>query len=164
MGYASRQGRARVSASRPQAAGTCDRCSFVYQHHTLRWQMDYAGAGLINKRLLVCDRCYDEPNQQLRAIVIAPDPVPIVNARPEQYGASRTNNRVTSGYDTIDPVTGIPVPGGDTRITQDDDTRVTQQTGAAAGSLNEEPGTDPNVDGPTNVPPGNTSIPNTGPL
>ena len=82
MGYASRQGRAHTSSSNPQAAGVCDRCGFVYQHNTLRWQMDWAGASLINKRILVCDRCYDTPQEQLRAIVIPADPVPIQNPRP----------------------------------------------------------------------------------
>ena len=61
-------------------------------------------------------------------------------------------------------MTGIPVPGGNTRITQNDGVRVTQQTGEPPGGRNQLPGTDPNVPGPTNVPPDNNSIPNTGPL
>ena len=162
MGYASRQGRAIASSSAPRAAAQCDRCGFVYQHSALRWQMDWAGASLINKRLLVCNRCYDEPNQQLRSIIIPPDPVPILNPRKPDYVTAASNTRVTSGQDAIDPVTGIPIYGGDTRVTQDDSTRVTQQTGSAPGSLNNEPGTDPNVDGPVGLPPDNTTVPETG--
>jgi hypothetical protein len=76
---------------------------------------------------------------------------------------------VTSGQNTVDPVTGIPVPGGNTRITQNNNTRVTQQTGAAPGSLNEEPGTSitvPNDAGGNDpgLPYDNTSVPKTGPL
>ena len=164
MGYASQQGRARVSARSPRAAGQCDRCGFVYNHSDLRWQFDYAGAGLINKRMLVCRRCEDLPQNQLRSIVVPADPMPIQNPRVPNYADAASNTRVTSGQNTTDPVTGIPVQGGNVRITEDDDTRVTQQTGEPPGGLNELPGTDPNVPGPTNVPPDNASIPETGPL
>lgn len=164
MGYASQQGRARVSSRNPQAAGQCDRCGFVYSHSTLRFQMDWAGANLINKRILVCRSCEDRPQPQLRAIIIPADPMPIQNPRVPNYVQAASNMRVTSGQDSIDPRTGIPVPGGDVRITEDDNTRVTQQTGETPGGRNQLPGTDPNVDGPVNVPPDNTSIPETGPL
>lgn len=164
MAYASKAGRAKTSARSPQAHAICDRCGFRYNHVNLRWQYDWAGASLINRRILVCNTCYDTPQEQLRAIVIPADPVPIINPRVPNYAQDASNTRVTSGQDTINSNTGIPVPGGDVRITQDDDTRVTQQTGEPPGGLNEEPGTDDNVDGPVNVPPNNTSIPNTGPL
>ena len=164
MGYASQAGRARTSARSPQAHAICDRCGFRYNHVNLRWQYDWAGASLINRRILVCNICYDTPQEQLRAIVVPADPVPIINPRVPNYAQDASNTRVTSGQDTINQKTGIPVPGGDVRITQDDNTRVTQQTGEPPGGLNEEPGTYDNVDGPVNVPPNNTSIPNTGPL
>ena len=164
MGYASQQGRVRVSSRSPRAAAQCDRCSFLYNHSDLRWQFDYAGAGLINKRILVCRRCEDLPQNQLRAFVVPADPMPIQNPRVPNYVQAASNTRVTSGQDTIDPATGIPVPGGDIRTTEEDNTRVTQQTGEAPGGRNQLPGTDPNVDGPTNLPPENTSIPETGSL
>jgi len=164
MAYASQAGRARTSARSPQAHAICDRCAFRYNHVDLRWQYGWAGASLVNRRILVCKTCYDTPQEQLRAIVVPADPVPIINPRAPNYAQDASNTRVTSGLDTVDPNTGIPVPGGDVRITQDDDTRVTQQTGEPPNGLNEEPGTDDNVDGPVNVPPDNNSIPNTGPL
>lgn len=164
MGYASQQGRARVSARGPQAAGQCDRCGFLYTHADLRWQFDWRGASLQNLRLLVCKSCEDMPQNQLRAIVVPADPMPIQNPRVPNYNQAASNTRVTSGQDTVDPTTGIPMPGGNTRITQNDDTRVTQQTGEPPGGLNEQPGTDPNVPGPVNLPPNNTSVPETGPL
>jgi len=40
---------------------------------------------MINKHLLKCPYCLDEPQPQLRAIIIPPDPDPVYNARPEQY-------------------------------------------------------------------------------
>jgi len=150
MGYASRSGRAKTSASSPRAFGVCDRCSIWYNHHQLRWQMDWAGASLVNKRILVCNTCYDEPQQQLRAIVIPADPVPIINPRVEPYAWDEIDRRQVSGYNTVDSATGIPVPRGDTRVTTidgdvPDQTRVTQQTGEPPGGLNQQPGTDPTV-------------------
>lgn len=166
MGYASKLGRARISARNPQAAGVCDRCGFVYTHSTLKWQMDWAGASLINKRMLVCNSCYDVPQQQLRAIIIPADPVPILNPRVQNYVEASANTRTTSGQNSVDPRTGIPTIGGDTRITEDDNVRVTQQTGEPPGGLNELPGTDPNA--PGNATPGlpydNVDVPETGTL
>jgi hypothetical protein len=169
MAYASRAGRAKTSARNPQAHAICDRCGFRYNHVALSWQFDYAGATIVNKRMLVCNTCYDEPNPQLRAIVIPADPVPIQNPRVENFAAAASNTRVTSGQNTIDPVTGLPIIGGNTRVTEDGATRVTQQTGEPPYGLNEQPGT--SIDVPDDLgglspglPYGNTSVPKTGPL
>ena len=150
MGYASRSGRARTSATNPQAHAICDRCAFRYNHVDLKWQYDWAGASLINKRILVCNTCYDEPQQQLRAIIIPADPVPIVNPRVEPYAWDEIDRRQVSGNNTVTPQTGIPVQRGDTRVTTidtdvPDQTRVTQQTGEAPYGTNQLPGTDPNA-------------------
>lgn len=169
MGYASRSGRASTSPSNPRAFAVCDRCAIWYNHDQLRFQYDWAGASLINKRLLVCTTCYDEPQEQLRAIVIPADPVPIQNPRPERFLDAETNYRTTSGQDTVNAATGIPVPGTTRRITQADDFRVTQQTGEPPGGLNVAPGTDPIVpDAAGGNDPGlpyqNVDVPLTGPL
>jgi len=116
MGYASKLGRARISARNPRAAGQCDRCGFIYNHVNLQWQYDWAGASLINKRILVCDTCNDVPQSQLRAIVVPADPVPIMNPRTMDYRTAEANLRTTQG-NSINANTGIPVVGGDTRIT-----------------------------------------------
>lgn len=144
MSYASKLGRARISAKNPQAAGVCDRCGGVVNHVDLSWQFDWAGAALVNKRLLVCDHCMDTPQQQLRSIVLPADPPVIMNARPEYYVQASTDYRTTQG-NTVNAKTGIPVPGGDTRVTEDNDPRVPQQTGFANGSRNGLPGTDQNA-------------------
>ena len=166
MGYASRSGRARTSPSGPQAHAICDRCGFRYNHVDLQWQFDWRGATLQNTRVLVCDRCNDDQQQQLRAIVIPADPVPIMNPRIQDFVTAETNTRATSGQNTVDPLTNIPVINGDTRITQDDQVRVTQQTGEPPGGLNRQPGTDP--DAPGNDDPGlpynMDEVPRTGPL
>lgn len=138
-------GRARVSTRNPRAFGICDRCGFLFNHVNLQWQYDWAGASLINKRILVCDECLDTPQQQLRAIVVPADPVPILNPRVQDYATAEINTRATSGQNTVDPKTGIPVVNGDTRITEDDLVRVTQQVGGTRADLSEQPGLDQNA-------------------
>jgi hypothetical protein len=150
MGYASRSGRAKTDARNPRAFAICDRCALWYNHVDLKWQYDWAGASLINKRILVCDTCYDTPQEQLRAIIVPADPVPIVNPRVEPYAWDEIDRRQVSGYNTTNSQTGIPVQQGDTRVTTvdgnvPDQTRVTQQTGEAPGGTNQKPGTDPDA-------------------
>ena len=168
MSYASRAGKARTSAKNPQAHAICDRCGARYNHVNLSWQFDWAGAGLINKRILVCNNCTDTPQQQLRSIVLPADPPVIMNARPEYFIQAETDYRMTQG-NTVNAKTGIPVPGGDFRITENDNNRVTQQTGFANGSLNEQPGTDPAaqtapLETNADLPYDNTTVPETGPI
>ena len=166
MGYASRSGRARTSPSGPRAHAICDRCGFRYNHVDLQFQYDWRGATLQNTRVLVCNICNDDQQQQFRAIVIPADPVPIMNPRVQDFAAASTTQRTTSGQDMVDFWTGIPIPGNDGRITQADDTRVTQQTGEPPGGLNQQPGTDPNAPGNDDpgLPYNNTDVPETGPL
>lgn len=164
MAYASRAGRARTNPKSPAAHAICDRCGERLNHVDLSWQFDWAGAGLINKRLLVCRSCTDTPQQQLRSIVLPADPPVIMNSRPQNYADAETDYRVTSGQDTVNFRTGIPVPSGDFRITQNNDNRVMQQTGFANGSINNFPGTDPNAPGNDDpgIPYNNTSVPEVG--
>jgi hypothetical protein len=134
----------------------------------LSWQFDWAGAALVNKRLLVCDHCTDTPQQQLRSIVLPADPPVVMNARPEYFIQASTDYRTTQG-NTINLQTGIPVPNGDTRATEDDKLRVPQQTGFANGSLNQQPGTDPAAQTAplatdADLPYDNTTVPETGPI
>lgn len=138
-------GRAKVNARNPEAFAICDGCGFLYQHSELRFQLQWSGNKLVNLKQLVCRRCNDIPQTQLRAIVLPADPMPVMNPRVQNYQAASTDYRATSGQNTVNPLTGIPIPGNTLRITENDDYRVTQQTGAPNGSLNELPGTDPNA-------------------
>lgn len=165
MSYASRAGRARTSARNPQAHAICDRCGGRYNHVDLSWQFDWAGAGLINKRILVCGSCMDKPQQQLRSIILPADPPVIMNARPEYFLEAETDHRTTMGS-RVDIRTGITVPEGENRALMNNSDRVTQQTGFANGSLNERPGTDPNAPGDNDpgLPYNNETVPETGPI
>lgn len=74
-----------VSARHPLAAMRCDRCGFLYNRDRVSFQWEWSGVRLQNLRLLVCDRCLDVPQIQLKAKTIPPDPIPILNARPEPF-------------------------------------------------------------------------------
>jgi len=82
----------------------------LYNHVDLKWQFDFAGASLINKRILVCNDCIDTPHNQLRSIVVPADPTPIMNARIQDYATAATDYIVTTAAPLIDPTTGIPIP------------------------------------------------------
>lgn len=138
-------GRAKVSTRNPEAFAICNNCGFQYNHSELRWQFQWGGNKLVNLRQLVCRRCNDIPQNQLRAIILPADPIPVMNPRVPNYPLAETDYRSISGQNTTDPRTGIPILGNTLRITENDDYRVTQQTGAPNGSLNELPGTDPNA-------------------
>lgn len=145
MGYGSRSGRARTSSSNPRAHAICDRCGFRYNHDDLQWQYDWSGASLINRGILVCSDCMDVPQEQLRAIIVPADPVPIQNPRIEYFNSYSSSNRLTNETPSVDQATGLSAPRGATRITEDDAVRSTQMTGEAPGGLNTLPGTDPNA-------------------
>lgn len=86
MGYASRAGRAHVSARNPRAQAVCDRCGMWYNRDDLVWQMDWRGTALQNLWLAVCKQtCLDVPQEQLRSIAIPADPVPISQPRVEPF-------------------------------------------------------------------------------
>lgn len=73
---------AKVNPQNPEAWGQCDRCGFWRNTSDLVWQFEWGGLQLYSQELLVCaDRCYDTPQEQLRTIILPPDPPPIVNAR-----------------------------------------------------------------------------------
>lgn len=136
MGYASKQGRTRIDARSPSASGQCDRCGFLYNHNHLRWQLDYSGAGLYNLRILVCDICYDKPQQQRKVIVIPPDPMPILNARVPDYVNSEAAYRGTYSPPLIDPVTGLPIAIYDYRETNTTSIPVVQEGDILLEDLN----------------------------
>lgn len=78
-------GRASINQTSPRALAVCDRCGFLFNHHQLQWDMQWAGPRIQNRRYLICRSCLDIPQEQLRTIVLPADPLPIANARPENY-------------------------------------------------------------------------------
>jgi len=133
MGYASKAGRAKTSAKNPLAFGICDRCGFNYNHQDLAWQFDWGGASLINKRILVCRPCMDTPQNQLRAIVLPADPVPIMNPRVESWSDAESDFIVESGTNTIDPTTGLTIYNPVFIVSETGDNYVNQPIGPPNG-------------------------------
>lgn len=80
-----RYSRASVDSRYPRALACCDRCGFTWNHYKLQWQYQWQGTKLQNIRLLVCPDCIDVPQEQLRTIIIPPDPIPIGNPRPDPH-------------------------------------------------------------------------------
>lgn len=115
MAYGSQAGRARTSASSPQAHAICDRCGFRYNHVDLKWQYDWRGAQLTNVRVLVCSSCSDTPQEQLRAIVLPADPTPIINARVENFVTNEAGSATGQPYGApvgLDPNAVMPLNNG----------------------------------------------------
>lgn len=69
----------------PRTLGICDYCGRTWHLDELRYQMEWGGPNIINLHYRVCPRCYDKPQEQLRSIVLPPDPIPSLDPRVEFY-------------------------------------------------------------------------------
>lgn len=81
------QGRAYASPSAPRSKAVCDRCGEWNLLSRLNKQQEFYGTSLAWTGYLVCDRCLDEPQPQLKPLILPPDPVPVMNPRPEAFRA-----------------------------------------------------------------------------
>lgn len=80
----------------------------------MRWEQQYYGVQLRNTGFLLCEVCIEKskPNPSLQTIILPPDPLPLLNARPENYDADENSYRA--------------LMSGDIRATQDDNTRIVE--------------------------------------
>lgn len=69
---------------RPQPTGVCDYTGFWFNHDDLCRQMEWRGNSLVWTGFLVGKPFLDEPNEQMRNPLIMPDPMPVMDARPQQ--------------------------------------------------------------------------------
>ena len=83
MAHADRAGRAAVDIRSPRAFAVCDSCGEWYNRHQLLDQHEWAGDSLIDLNLRVCRKCWSQPQEQFRTIILPPDPIPIDDPRPE---------------------------------------------------------------------------------
>lgn len=117
MSFRPRPKRARVDPGNPAAFATCDGCGFVTNLNRLRWQYEWAGPKLINKRVLRCELCDQVPNETLRTIILPPDPDPILNARIEGYALDEAPGlRVTAGRHALRIILRAPGVRGGARV------------------------------------------------
>lgn len=133
MAYASRAGRARVSASNPEAFAVCQRCGIWYNRVDLANQMAWRGTALLPTWLFVCKRCYDTPNEQDRVFVPPADPIPILLPFPEDFSVANSVMGLAPATVT-DPSTGLPTPSQSARMgTTDGVTMTPAPTGRPPG-------------------------------
>lgn len=85
MAWGDISGYARTDPSAPRGFGVCDGCGRWRNLRDLKKQMEWTGPRLSWLGWLVCDECLDKPQAQLRPIALPPDPVPLLNPRPEAF-------------------------------------------------------------------------------
>ncbi len=78
--------RAAVDPYDPKAWGSSDRNGMVGNLANMRWNHEWRGPKIINTRILVHEDELDIPQRQLGSpALLGPDPVPVTNARIENY-------------------------------------------------------------------------------
>lgn len=133
MSYASKSGRAFTSASNPRAFAICQRCGIWHNRVSLQFQWEWRGAALQNTYILVCRQCYDRPQENLRAITLPADPVPVYYPSTEPFLADESNYRAVSIGNLTDPVTGLPIQSDVLLLSEDGQNMSTQVTGLPVG-------------------------------
>ena len=88
-------GRARVNPKDPHAQAVCDLCGEWFNLVDLQFQFQWTGTHLTNIRSLRCYRCLDVPTEQLRTIILPPDPPPVLNARVPNFAYEEQTVRIT---------------------------------------------------------------------
>ena len=83
MGSFAPKGHAKLDPQHPAAFAICEMCGFLYNHRDLRFEVQWMGNEIRRTGHLVCPRCWDMPNPNIRAHTLPPDPVPISNPRTE---------------------------------------------------------------------------------
>lgn len=117
MSYASQSGRARTSATSPEAFSVCQRCGFWYNRRILRNQVQWRGAALLPINIYVCPPCYDTPTEQLRAIVVPADPVPVYWPLVEPFVYDSSGNSPVIGEPTgLEQAAVMPLAIGPTGV------------------------------------------------
>ena len=74
----------------------------------MAWQFQFAGPNLQNLRLLVCQRCMDVPQPQLKPRILPPDPMPTLNARPERFLIDDFDYQTTQDGNILTAQDGTP--------------------------------------------------------
>jgi hypothetical protein len=88
----------------------------------LRWRYEWTGPQLQNLRFLRCELCFTQPNPTLRTIILPPDPVPVLNARVENYGVDEAPGlRVTADRHGLRVIMRAPGVRGGWRIVSGND-------------------------------------------
>jgi|ERR1700680_2079039 len=97
-----------VDSDNPRAWAAADCCGFQWPLHQLRWQYSYRGTTTPqNTRFLVCPKHIDPLNPQDSPVILPPDPLPIYNARPENYTLDEASFLITQDGSIITTESGL---------------------------------------------------------
>lgn len=77
--------RAPTNPYAPDPVGICRRCAFLWPIAQLVEQWEWRGPSLGKILTRVCPSCLDEPNEQLRTIIVGPDGIGPEDASPTFY-------------------------------------------------------------------------------
>ena len=81
MGKLSRYGF--VDRMNPEASARCDGAGEIVKHSDLKKQMRWSGSRLVWTGMMKCSRHLDHPQEQDRLLVLAANPIAVMNARPD---------------------------------------------------------------------------------
>lgn len=94
----------------PRPSASCDGCGFAVNHDTLQKHVQYRGGVTpVWDGFLVCPSCWDSPNIQLARQVLQPDPLPVRNPRPIQFGDAEFLSTSEDEIIVTDDADGIEV-------------------------------------------------------
>ena len=99
---------ARVSVGGSSAWAVDDRSGMVCNLDDLRFQRYWRGNRLAVIPILVSAKNYDKPNEQARAKILSPDPLPRMNPRPENFVSEMYGG--LSAAESADPPTPVGPP------------------------------------------------------
>lgn len=91
-----------TDVSAPEAVGFCDRCYRKWPLEKLVWQYDYSGMALVNRGIRVCPDDLDQPQPQLRPVIITGPEGVVKDPRPPYYAQNFEGGP--------DGVVGRPIP------------------------------------------------------
>lgn len=92
-----------IDQNAPEALGICDFSGFVFKRKDLYRQMEWRGEALVWTGFLVGKPYLFTPNEQGRAPILPPDPVPVAYPRlPQPEQQTWTNNQFTTWAETTD--------------------------------------------------------------
>lgn len=87
-----------IDINNPEALGICDKTGFVFNRKDLVKQMAWQGNALVWTGAYVGKPYLDKPSEQGRSPSLPPDPIPVVQPRPDANGQNAPSNDQTIAY------------------------------------------------------------------
>lgn len=88
---------ARTNPRSPRGWSTCMRSGFIFNEYRLQDQTQWRGLQLMQTGIIVGPPYLDAPQRQLGAMILEPDPEPLIGALPEPYPVDEYWPRLLQG-------------------------------------------------------------------